>query len=203
MQFDDAPLPGQIGETARVGTMHAGARLTAQRAHAAAPVCMGDQNDAIRRRQKPINRQTGRDQRQQRDWEQDGSRKESNLSLMCPFPPPLSPARTENAEEPQSGPRIGTHGKGFEVGSRSRGRTRTYHELKRLLIRPEEIMHDTREDEMFVIAKAGRPLRCGRAIYFRRPEFVRRAGSNRFVNLPAHSRGAAPAEAAQREKSDA
>ena len=80
------------------------------------------------------------------------------------------------------GQNTGTHGKGFETGSRSRGRTRNYHELKRPLIRPEEIMHDAREDEMFVIARGGRPLRCGRAIYFRRPEFVRRVGPNRFVN---------------------
>jgi len=79
------------------------------------------------------------------------------------------------------GHNTGSHGKGFEVGSRSRGRTRNYHELKRPLIRPEEIMHDAREDEMFVIPRGGRPLRCGRAIYFRREEFVRRVGNNRFV----------------------
>ncbi|HVB16780.1 MAG TPA: hypothetical protein VNF04_09630 [Stellaceae bacterium] len=42
-------------------------------------------------------------------------------------------------------------------------------------------MHDTREDELFVIPRGGRPLRCGRAVYFRRPEFVRRVGTNRFV----------------------
>lgn len=79
------------------------------------------------------------------------------------------------------GENIGTQGKGFEAGSRSRGRSRTYHEMKRPLIRPEEIMHDTREDEMFVIPKQGRPLRCGRGIYFRRPEFRSRVGFNRFA----------------------
>jgi len=79
------------------------------------------------------------------------------------------------------GQNTGSHGKGFEIGSRSRGRTRNYHELKRPLIRPEEIMHDAREDEMFVIPRGGRPLRCGRPIYFRRPEFARRVGVNRFV----------------------
>ncbi len=79
------------------------------------------------------------------------------------------------------GQNTGTQGRGFEAGSRSRGQTRNYHEVKRQLIRPEEIMHDTREDEVFVIPKGGRPLRCGRAIYFRRPEFVGRVGSNRFV----------------------
>ena len=80
------------------------------------------------------------------------------------------------------GQNTGSHGKGFEIGSRSRGKTRNYHELKRQLIRPEEIMHDTREDELFVIPRGGRPLRCGRAIYFRRPEFVRRVAANRFAS---------------------
>lgn len=80
------------------------------------------------------------------------------------------------------GQNTGSQGKGFEIGSRSRGKTRNYHEVKRQLIRPEEIMHDTREDELFVIPRGGRPLRCGRAIYFRRPEFVGRVAANRFAS---------------------
>jgi type IV secretion system protein VirD4 len=85
------------------------------------------------------------------------------------------------------GQNTGTHGKGFEMGSRSRGHTQTFHELKRPLIRPEEIMHDAREDEMFVIPRGGRPLRCGRAIYFRRPEFVERVAPNRFATQQENS----------------
>ena len=57
----------------------------------------------------------------------------------------------------------------------------TYTENLRPLIRPEEIMHDLREDVQIVIPRKGRPVLCGRAIYFRRPEFKDRVGANRFV----------------------
>lgn len=82
------------------------------------------------------------------------------------------------------GENTGTSGKGFEAGHRSRGETRTYHEVKRQLIRAEEIMHDMRDDEQIIIPKSGRPLRCGRAIYFRRPKMVRRVANNRFAAKP-------------------
>jgi type IV secretory pathway TraG/TraD family ATPase VirD4 len=42
-------------------------------------------------------------------------------------------------------------------------------------------MHDLREDAQVIIPKRGRPVLCGRAIYFRRHDFVRRAGENRFA----------------------
>ncbi len=80
------------------------------------------------------------------------------------------------------GENTGTSGKGLEAGHRSKGNTLTYHELKRQLIRAEEIMHDMRDDEQIIIPKSGRPLRCGRAIYFRRPEMVSRVAQNRFAN---------------------
>ena len=64
--------------------------------------------------------------------------------------------------------------------SRSRGQNVTYSERIRPLIRPEEIMHDLREDAQIIIPKRGRPVLCGRAIYFRRPEFIRLASRNRF-----------------------
>ena len=66
------------------------------------------------------------------------------------------------------------------AASRSRGKGQTFHSLRRPLIRPEEVMHDLRADEQIVISKRGRPLRCGRAIYFRRPEMVARVAENRF-----------------------
>ena len=75
----------------------------------------------------------------------------------------------------------GTHGRQFDARSRSRGWNVTYSENIRPLIRPEEIMHDLREDAQIIIPKRGRPVLCGRAIYFRRHEFVRRAGENRFA----------------------
>lgn len=40
-------------------------------------------------------------------------------------------------------------------------------------------MHDLR-DAQIVIPRRGRPLVCGRAIYFRRPELVARVAANRF-----------------------
>jgi type IV secretion system protein VirD4 len=74
----------------------------------------------------------------------------------------------------------GTHGRQLDVRSRSRGRNVTYSESIRPLIRPEEIMHDLREDAQIIIPKRGRPVLCGRAIYFRRPEFSGLASANRF-----------------------
>jgi hypothetical protein len=41
-------------------------------------------------------------------------------------------------------------------------------------------MHDLREDAQIIIPKRGRPVLCGRAIYFRRDEFLELAGTNRF-----------------------
>lgn len=83
------------------------------------------------------------------------------------------------------GSNTGNAAKGFEAGTRSTGQTKTYHELKRPLIRTEEIMHDMRDDEQIIFPKSGRPLRCGRAIYFRRPEMAARVGENRFAGKAA------------------
>ena len=74
----------------------------------------------------------------------------------------------------------GTHGKQLDVRSRSRGQNVTYSESIRPLIRPEEIMHDLREDAQIIIPKRGRPVLCGRAIYFRRDEFGGLTNANRF-----------------------
>ena len=38
----------------------------------------------------------------------------------------------------------------------------------------------TRADEAFVIVRGAKPLRCGRAVYFRRPEWAGLVGQNRF-----------------------
>ena len=77
----------------------------------------------------------------------------------------------------------GSHGQQLNVPSRSRGQNVTYSERIRPLIRPEEIMHDLREDAQIIISKRDRPVLCGRAIYFRRPEFTRMAGRNRFFTV--------------------
>ncbi len=78
------------------------------------------------------------------------------------------------------GTNTGSSGKGFETGNRSRGSNISYHEIGRPLIRKAELMRDVRDDEMFVLARGMAPLRCGRAIYFRRPELVAQVAENRF-----------------------
>jgi hypothetical protein len=42
-------------------------------------------------------------------------------------------------------------------------------------------MHDFREDAQIIIAKRGRLVMCGRAIYFRRDELNGLVSANRFV----------------------
>ena len=79
----------------------------------------------------------------------------------------------------------GRQGKLGEVGSRSKGQTASRHEIRRALIKPEELTQDVREDELFVIARGTKPLRCGRAIYFRRPEMAVRVDANRFAKVSA------------------
>ena len=83
------------------------------------------------------------------------------------------------------GSNTGSSGKSFETGSRSRGANTSYHEISRPLIRREELMNDCRTDEVFVIIRGARPLRCGRAIYFRRPELEARIAVNRFARNAA------------------
>jgi type IV secretion system protein VirD4 len=75
---------------------------------------------------------------------------------------------------------IGSAGKGWESSSRSRGTSQSYHEVSRPLIRKAELMNDVRGDEAFVVVRGSPPLRCGRAIYFRRPEMVAQVAPNRF-----------------------
>ena len=79
------------------------------------------------------------------------------------------------------GSNAGTSGKAFELGARSRGTNVSYSEVSRPLIRRDELMNDCRTDEAFVVVRGAKPLRCGRAIYFRRPELASRVNTNRFV----------------------
>jgi type IV secretion system protein VirD4 len=74
----------------------------------------------------------------------------------------------------------GSSSKSFEVSARSRGAERSYPEISRPLIRREELMNDCRTDEAFVIIRGAKPLRCGRAIYFRRVDMQARIAANRF-----------------------
>jgi len=83
-------------------------------------------------------------------------------------------------ESVSSGTNKGSSGKLFEVSSLSRGSNISRQEMSRALIRREELMNDCRADEAFVIVRGARPLRCGRAIYFRRPELTAQVAANRF-----------------------
>jgi len=58
-------------------------------------------------------------------------------------------------------------------------RTRSRQLARRPLILPHEVMQ-MRSDEQIVFTAGNPPLRCGRAIYFRRKEMVAIAGANRF-----------------------
>jgi type IV secretion system protein VirD4 len=73
----------------------------------------------------------------------------------------------------------GSHGSGSGTNSSS-GRSENRSEIRRALIKPEEITQDTRADEAFVLVRGSRPLRCGRAIYFRRSEMNSLVAANRF-----------------------
>ena len=54
---------------------------------------------------------------------------------------------------------------------------------------PQEVMQDMRADDQIVFVKGQRPIRCGRAIFFRRKEMKALVGVSRFQARPE-----APAE---------
>jgi type IV secretion system protein VirD4 len=58
-------------------------------------------------------------------------------------------------------------------------RTRSKQLARRPLILPHEVLQ-MRSDEQIVFTAGNRPLRCGRAIFFRRKEMVAIAGGNKF-----------------------
>lgn len=58
--------------------------------------------------------------------------------------------------------------------------TRNYSDQRRRLILAHEILQEMRSDEQLVFVQGRRPLRCGRAVYFRRPEMITKVGANRF-----------------------
>jgi len=74
----------------------------------------------------------------------------------------------------------GTQGRSGGGASASSGRGESRSEIGRALIKPDELLQDTRADEAFVIVRGAKPLRCGRAIWFRRPEWAGFVDANRF-----------------------
>ena len=74
----------------------------------------------------------------------------------------------------------GTSGRWGGSTASSAGQSANRSEMRRSLIKPEELLQDTRSDEAFVITRGAKPLRCGRAIYFRRPDMVAEVEPSRF-----------------------
>jgi type IV secretion system protein VirD4 len=62
----------------------------------------------------------------------------------------------------------------WEHNASSRHRSTSQQQLARRLIKPEEILQGMRYDEQIVLIQNASPLRCGRAVYFRRPEMMAR-----------------------------
>ena len=68
----------------------------------------------------------------------------------------------------------------LQLGTKSSGESETRSEQRRRLITPDEILQDMRTDEQVVFVRGRKPLRCGRAIYFRRPGMIKAVAENRF-----------------------
>ena len=74
---------------------------------------------------------------------------------------------------------------GLNFGSTSRGINLNVHEIRRVLIAASEMQQDLRDDEIIVVPANGLPVRCGRAIYFRRRDMVDQVDTNRFATSAA------------------
>jgi len=75
----------------------------------------------------------------------------------------------------------GKSAKPLEIGTASTGSSNQKSERGRRLATVSEILADARADEQFIFVQGRKPLRCGRAIYFRRPEMIARVAANRFA----------------------
>jgi type IV secretion system protein VirD4 len=71
-----------------------------------------------------------------------------------------------------------TEGSGSSSGgdhsTRSSHQSTSQQQIARRLIKPEEVVQGMRYDEQIVLIQNAPPLRCGRAIYFRRPDMMAR-----------------------------
>lgn len=72
-----------------------------------------------------------------------------------------------------------SHGKADVIGSSSKNESESQSETRRELIKPDEIGR-LRADEQIVILNNEAPIRCGRALYFRRPELLSRVSESQF-----------------------
>jgi type IV secretion system protein VirD4 len=69
---------------------------------------------------------------------------------------------------------------GLAAGSRNQGTNEGLSEQGRELIRPEEVRTKMRADEAIIFRRGAAPIRCGRPIYFRRPDLSGRINPDRF-----------------------
>jgi len=51
------------------------------------------------------------------------------------------------------------------------------------LIKPEDVLQGMRYDEQIVLVQNAPPLRCGRSIYFRRPEMMKRVPAGTYAKI--------------------
>jgi len=65
-------------------------------------------------------------------------------------------------------------------GNSNRGRNEGLSEQARELIKPDEVRTRMRTDEAIIFRRAAAPLRCGRAIFFRRPDMKARVEADRY-----------------------
>jgi type IV secretion system protein VirD4 len=85
--------------------------------------------------------------------------------------------------------------------SRGSSRTRSKQLASRPLIQPHEVLR-MRADEQIVFTAGNAPLRCGRAIWFRRDDMKASVGANRFhekLEKPKSPTETAPIGAVDRE----
>jgi type IV secretion system protein VirD4 len=78
----------------------------------------------------------------------------------------------------------------WEHSSRSTHHSTSQQQVARRLIKPEEILQGLRYDEQIVLIQNAPPLRCGRAIYFRRSDMMARVQDR---HAPTGSRRSRPA----------
>ncbi|TPN80999.1 Ti-type conjugative transfer system protein TraG [Mesorhizobium sp. CU2] len=70
---------------------------------------------------------------------------------------------------------------GWDIKNASSRKSENVNFQRRPLIMPHEITQSMRKDEQIIIVQGHSPIRCGRAIYFRRKEMNEAAKANRFV----------------------
>lgn len=69
---------------------------------------------------------------------------------------------------------------GGNSGSSNRGRNEGLSEQPRELIKPDEVRTRMRADEAIIFRRGAPPLRCGRPIFFRRPDLKARVEADRY-----------------------